>query len=196
MAGPAVERFSQYPKIDVRVDGTDNLANLADGEADIAIRYGGGDYRGHSVDKLFNQVNTPVCSPRLLEGPNPLNNPDDLRHHTLLHTEWKSAEATWSGWLQAVGLNGLPVKDGPTFTQESMALQAACDVQGVALIGDRLVADHLSSGQLIRPFGPNFSPPLAAAYYLVTPSRAGNPSHVAAFKEWILETAKRPAVIP
>jgi LysR family glycine cleavage system transcriptional activator len=65
------------------------------------------------VDYLFNQVNTPVCSPALLRGKNPLNQPGDLRHHTLLHVEWKDAEASWRMWLLAAGLHDIDPTRGP-----------------------------------------------------------------------------------
>lgn len=33
-----------------------------------------------------------------------MGQPDDLRYHTLLHVEWKEAEASWRMWLLAAGL--------------------------------------------------------------------------------------------
>ena len=119
------------------------------------------------VDYLFNQVNTPVCSPALLRGKNPLNQPGDLRHHTLLHVEWKDAEASWRMWLLAAGLHDIDRTRGPQFTMENMAVQAALDGQGVALIGDILAADELAAGRLVRPFEPSLSTPLTFSYYLL-----------------------------
>lgn len=43
----------------------------------------------------------------LLNGEHPLKKPGDLRHHTLLHVDWKDAEASWRMWLLAAGLNGI-----------------------------------------------------------------------------------------
>ena len=137
---PKLDRFRrQHPDIEIRIDGTDRLVNVAHGDADVAVRYGPGGYKGVQVDHLFNQRNTPVCSPALLSGKPPLQRPSDLRHHTLLHIDWKSSEASWRMWLLAAGLHDIDPTPGPHFTQENMAVQAAVDGQGIALIGDMLV---------------------------------------------------------
>ena len=56
------------------------------------------------VDSRGNRGNTPGCSPAPLRGEQPLGQPDDLRHHTLRHGDWKDAEASWRMWLLAAGL--------------------------------------------------------------------------------------------
>ena len=62
---PRLERFrSRHPDIEIRIDGTDRRVNLVRGDADVALRYGPGGYEGVQVDRLFGQVNMPVCSPR------------------------------------------------------------------------------------------------------------------------------------
>lgn len=141
---PRLDKFRQrHPEIEIRLDGTDRLVNIAQGEADVAVRYGPGGYPSVQSDVLFSQRNTPVCSPDLLSGEVALLRPEDLEHHTLLHIDWKDAEASWQMWLLAAGLKHVNGIRGPKFTHESMAVQAALDRQGVALVGDRLVADRL-----------------------------------------------------
>jgi LysR family glycine cleavage system transcriptional activator len=138
---------------------------------------------------LFDQVNTPVCSPALMNGEHPLNQPGDLRHHTLLHVDWKHAEASWRMWLLAAGLRDIEPIRGPHFTMESMALQAALDGQGVALVGNMLVADDLSSGRLVRPFALNLSTPLTFSFYLLSAKDSTSQPKVSAFRDWLLEEA-------
>ena len=183
---PRLDRFRRrHPDIEIRIDGTDRLVDVTGGEVDVALRYGPGNYKGVQVDFLFNQLNTPVCSPALLEGDNALLRPEDLRHRTLLHIEWKDADASWRMWLMAAGLHDIEPTRGPHFTQESMAVQAALDGQGVALIGDRLVADHLAAGRLVCPFHPDLKTPLKFSYYLLS-ARNGPTRKVAAFRDWLL----------
>ncbi len=185
---PRLENFRRrHPNIEIRIDGTDRLVDLERDNADVAIRYGAGDYKRVEIDYLFNQVNTPVCSPALLGGKYPLHKPEDLRHHTLLHIDWKDAEASWRMWLLAAGLNNIDPTRGPHFTMENMAVQAAIDGQGVALIGDILVADDLASGRLIRPFGPSFSIPLSFSYYLLSTREGIKQPKIKAFRNWLLE---------
>ena len=188
---PRLEHFrSRHPDIEIRIDGTDRKVDLARGDADVALRYGPGGYDGVRVDYLFSQVNTPVCSPALLSGEHPLRQPDDLRHHTLLHVDWKEAEASWRMWLLAAGLHDIDPTRGPLFTMESMAVQAALDGQGVALIGDILVADDLAAGRLVRPFDPSLSTPLTFAFYLLSAKDSDRQPKVAAFRDWLLEEAR------
>ncbi len=188
---PRLERFrSRHPDIEIRLDGTDRLVDLAHDYADVAVRYGPGGYDGLRVDCLFGQANTPVCSPALLKGEHPLRKPDDLRHHTLLHVDWKDAEASWRMWLLAAGVHDIDPALGPHFTMENMAVQAAMDGHGVALVGDMLVADDLAAGRLVRPFDPSLSTPLSFAYYLLSAKDSDRLPKVEAFRDWLLEEAR------
>ncbi len=188
---PRLERFrSRHPDIEIRIDGTDRLVDLVRGDADAALRYGAGVYEGVQVDRLFGQVNTPVCSPTLLSGEPPLRQPADLRHHTLLHVDWKDTDASWRMWLLAAGLSDIDPTRGPRYTMESMAVQAALDGHGVALVGDMLVADHLESGRLVRPFDPALGMPLSFSYYLLTAKDGAEKPKVAAFRAWLIEEAR------
>ncbi len=85
---PRLERFKiEHPDIDVRVDASMKLVDFASGEVDLAIRYGAGRYSGLVAERLISEAVTPVCSPKLLEGRNPLRTPDDIRFHALLHDD-------------------------------------------------------------------------------------------------------------
>lgn len=184
---PRLDRFrALHPEIEIRIDGTDKRVDIARGEADIAIRYGPGGYRDVRVDMLFPQFNAPVCSPALIEGPAPLRTPQDLSHHTLLHIDWKDAEASWRMWLLAANAGNVDSTKGPRFSEENMAVQAAIDGHGVALVGDKLVNDHITSGRLIYPFGSKHRTPLTFAYHVLTRHSDDVSSNVAYFRDWLL----------
>lgn len=188
---PRLERFRRrHPEIEIRIDGTDRRVDLTRGDADVALRYGPGGYEGVRVDWLFGQVNTPVCSPELLNGAHPLGQPGDLRHHTLLHIDWKDAEPSWRMWLMAAGMHDIDPTQGPRFTMENMAVQAAIDGHGVALVGDILVADDLAAGRLVRPFDPNLGTPLTFSYHLLSARDGIDGPKVTAFRDWLLEEAR------
>ena len=190
---PRLENFrSRHPDIEIRIDGTDRLVDLAraSDKADVALRYGPGGYKGVQVDWLFSQLNTPVCSPKLLCSGFPLERPDDLRYHTLLHIDWKDTEPSWRMWLLAAGINDIDPTRGPHFTMENMAVQAAIDGQGVALVGDILVTDDLAAGRLVRPFDSSLSTPLTFSYYLLSAKNGAKRPKVAAFREWLLEQSR------
>ncbi|MEM9350454.1 MAG: transcriptional regulator GcvA [Pseudomonadota bacterium] len=189
---PRLDRFRQlHPEFEIRIDGTDRLIDVSAGEADVAIRYGPGGYRGVHSDRLFSMRATPVCSPALLEAGPPIGKPSDLRHHTLLHVDWKEAEGSWRMWLLAARARDVDAFRGPRFTKEEMAVSAALAGEGVALVGDRMAADHLAAGRLVRPFDAALSTPLVFAYHLLRQRRAEDLPKVAAFREWLLREVER-----
>jgi LysR family glycine cleavage system transcriptional activator len=171
-----LDRFRQAnPGYDVRLDA----------------RYGAGHYEGMRVDRLMDEVAIPVCSPRLLEGDAPLRVPADLCRHTLLHHTAPYQDDSypdWRMWLQAAGVDSCDLSRGPTFSLASMAVQAAIDGQGVALVGSVLVADDIAAGRLVRPFELSF--PVNFAYYVVCPVVTADRPRVVAFREWLLEEAR------
>jgi len=192
---PRLDRFrAAYPDYDIRVDATDRVIDFAREPADVAIRYGGGDYPGLRADCLMSEVSSPVCSPRLLEGGQPLRTPEDLRHHTLLHVDWQredEAAPSWRMWLLAAGARDVNPTRGQRFNQESMAVQVAIEGHGVALGSNVLVADDIVAGRLIRPFDLSLADPLDFFYYVVCPEESANRPKVAAFRAWVIAEAQR-----
>jgi len=188
---PRLDRFRRkHPDIEVRIDGTDRLVNIAGGEADVAIRYGHGGYADVQSDQLFAMRATPVCSPELQSKNPALQKPSDLKNHTLLHVEWKEAEGSWRTWLLAAGAADVDPLRGPRFTKEEMAVRAALDGEGVALIGDRMAADHLASGRLVRPFNAELSTPLVFAYFLLSAFGRQDEPKIMRFRDWLLDEAE------
>lgn len=187
---PRLDRFRRnHPDIEVRIDGTDRLVDIATGEADVAIRYGLGGYRGVHSYRLFDMRATPVCSPNVLSREPAIRVPNDLKHHTLLHVEWKEAEGSWRTWLLAAGATDVDPFKGPRFTKEEMAVRAALDGEGIALIGDRMAADHLASGRLVRPFSADLSTQLVFAYFFLTPLHRNDDLKIGCFRDWLLAEA-------
>ncbi len=187
---PRLDRFrAAHPDLDVRLDATDKLADFQRDNVDLAIRYGGGNYPGLEAERLLSEEIFPVCAPKLLEGPAPLAQPGDLRHHTLIHLEWDSEDVTaptWRMWLLAAGVHDLDFTRGPVFSMTSLALQAAIEGQGVALASSFLVADDLAAGRLVVPFDLSVCDPLDFAYHIVVPKRTADLAKVTAFKDWLL----------
>jgi LysR family transcriptional regulator, glycine cleavage system transcriptional activator len=190
---PRLDRFrATHPDLDLLIDATRAAADFDRGDADVAVRYGTGNLPGlHSV-RLFEDEVFPVCSPRLLQGAEPLREPGDLRHHTLLHLEWAPVRGEWPDWrvwLQAAGVTDIDADRGPRFMPQSMVLQAAIDGQGVALGTMPLAIDHLAAGRLVRPF--ELSLPTLFGYYVVTPPETAQQPAIAAFREWLIAEARR-----
>lgn len=201
---PRLARFTQsHPNLELHVasrlsmiDGRENghTAPPPDEPEDAAIamvRFGEGRYPGAHVDQLFRAVYVPVCSPKLLKGEHPLKKPADLRFHTLLHDETVVEEGVrpdWRDWLESVGVEGVDASRGPSFSNASLAVEAAIEGMGVALTMKPLVRSEIQAKRLVVPF--DIPAPATFSYYLVTPETSARNAAVAAFREWMLaETA-------
>jgi LysR family glycine cleavage system transcriptional activator len=201
---PRLHRFAAaHPEVDVRINASTRLVDAsrsgpgAAGEAsstlddaDVAIRFGTGVYPGYRVDKLMSVAVSPVCSPALLGGKNPLRTPEDLRRQVLIHDNLVTDDGRplWEAWLELAGVRGVDLSRGMRFNHSALALEAAADGLGVALGITALAAADIAAGRLARPFDLALS--LSAAYYLVCAERACERPDVAAFRDWILAEAK------
>lgn len=186
---PRLDRFRRsHPDYDVRIDATNTQANFKRDNVDIALRYGLGEYPGLISECLLKEVAAPVCSPRLQDGESPLRTPEDLRHHTLLHMQWKKesdAAPNWRMWLKSAGLTDIDPDRGPQFSMESMVMQAAVDGQGVALISTALVEEDIEAGRLVRPFPEEINQQTRFCYFLVYPQDHLQRPKVGAFRDWV-----------
>ena len=98
------------------------------------------------ADELF-----PVCSPALLRGNKPLECPEDLRDHVLLHTSNANYD-DWRLWLTAAGLPAdFSKQPGVTFDMIFMTVQAAIDGVGVAMGRTAYVQEDIAKGRLVVP---------------------------------------------
>ncbi|MDH5410207.1 MAG: transcriptional regulator GcvA [Alphaproteobacteria bacterium] len=187
---PRLGRFrDKHPEIDVRIDPSNQLTDFRRDDVDLVVRYGKGEYEGlHSV-RLMTEDIFPVCSPSLLEGPNALFKPEDLRRHTLLHDD---AYVDWAMWLLVAGVKGIGQRQGPFFTDSAMVIQAAVEGQGVALARGALAAGDIAAGRLVKPF--DIAIPTKYAYYILSPKATSHHPKIAAFREWLLEEASVDAV--
>jgi len=191
---PRLDRFlAKMPGADVRVDVSSAPLDFDRDDVDVAIRFGKGDYPGLQVDKLFEDVVFPVCSPALLKARRPLREPRDLLQHNLIHLDWQAQGAVWPNWrmwMMAAGITGFDDSRGLHFSQTSLAVQAAIEGQGVALGDSTLVADDLAAGRLVKPFELSLRAPPLFAYYVVSPIETANTPMVKAFREWVLAEAE------
>src|SRR5271165_1062537 len=84
---PRLSTFQEaHPGIDVRITTSANLVDFQRDNVDAGIRYGRGQWPGVRADWLMADELFPVCSPALVNGNKPLQCPQDLKDHVLLHT--------------------------------------------------------------------------------------------------------------
>jgi LysR family glycine cleavage system transcriptional activator len=186
---PRLSQFQEaHPRIDVRITTSTGLIDFRGGGVDAAIRYGRGHWPGVRADWLMADELFPVCSPRLLEGSRPLRRPEDLAHHTLLHSSG-GYDDDWRLWLTAAGLpTNISRQPGLSFDLILMTVQAAIDGIGVAMGRTSYVQDDINKGRLVVPF--HIALPADAGFYLVSPETVADPPKLAAFRQWLLASTK------
>jgi LysR family glycine cleavage system transcriptional activator len=168
---------AEAPDVDVQLIADYALVPVGRGQADLAIRYGIGPWRGVRSELLFEEQLFPVGAPgRTLAGP------EDLAAAILLHD---SDRADWQAWLAAVGWPE-PARH-ETFNDYHMVLEAAVSGHGIALGRSRLVEPDMAAGRLVRLRPEAVANP--RAYHLVLPP-APLDAAVERLVAWLKRTAR------
>jgi LysR family glycine cleavage system transcriptional activator len=204
---PRLHRFvSRHPQIDVRLSARMRSANpLPTGhavradiddasldDADLAIRFGSGNFRGMRVDRLLELSVAPMMSPHLIQQRGGVQRAEDLRQLTLLHDDtayFATGRLNWDCWLEAAGMTGVDTSHGVHFSHANLAIDAAVDGLGVVVSALVLAATDLAAGRLVAPFAQ--SVPCDHSYYIICdPLQATRPA-IDAFRSWLIEEARR-----
>lgn len=168
-----------HPGIDVELESSSRLSHVQDGEADVAIRFGGGHYPGLCSELLMQDWIFPVCAPDFARW-HQLADPPQLEGLPRLHSQGEP----WSWWLAAAGLGAIADGDrGTTFSDSSLMLQAAIRGQGIGLARLSVAHEALAGGQLIRPYAAQAQTP-HAHYFVCRKDQRASPT-VIAFRRWL-----------
>ncbi|MBB2886071.1 MULTISPECIES: LysR substrate-binding domain-containing protein [Pseudomonas] len=183
---PRLADFSrEYPQIDIRY-----ISNIwvkePDGEDDLEIRWGCGEWSGLHAQRLTWDILQPVCSPTLMAR-SPIHEPRDLMNHSLLHV--LGYEEGWGYWLKRVGADDVDYSRGPQFDTLISTIRMAELGQGVALARSSVVEDLLKSGQLVAPF--NYRIEASESFYLVHEQNEVLSPDAAHFSTWLVAQAHR-----
>ncbi|WP_324751432.1 LysR family transcriptional regulator [Roseovarius sp. Pro17] len=144
----------------------------------------------HSVP-LFTDSLTPVYSPKLgISGPDP--QPGDLLKHRLLTIDWQrflSPAPTWQDWFSLFGIDGREIDEFFTFSLSSLAIEAAMEGRGVALIQKALVVEEIKAGYLIAPFDQALA--LPSPYILAWNDAVFDKDGASEFHRWLVGLARQ-----
>lgn len=188
---PRIERFRMaHSDVDVRLDTTDRLADLARENIGVGIRYGSGRYPGLEATLLMSEEVFPVCSPSLLRS-RKLKQPDDLASFRLIHDTTMERHATfptWATWLKVAGARRADARRGLRINSSIMSLQAAIEGHGIALARSVIVAEDLRERRLVRPL--RTACPTNYSYYLIYPAGLPLSRSASAFCHWLKKEAQ------
>lgn len=179
--------WQSHPGILVNHAVSDDPLDLRRGEADMAVRYGSGDWPGLAVETLFEDRLFPVCAPGLVpEGEAPASLPPaalidfPLLRMTGVDPDWTD----WPGFFEWAGIApGEGLRKGRSLNNYTVVVQAARDGQGIALGWESLVTPLLQAGELVRVT--DLVMPSAGAHYLTWPADRRLSPAMIAFRDWI-----------
>lgn len=195
---PRLDSFHrQHDGIEAWISADTGLTDFTTADADFAIRYGRGSYDGLKSEKLLDETVLPVCSPAMVEGPDAIRRPEDLKNHTLLHDESTEVDPScpdWASWLRARKVEGVDASRGPRFNQAILVIEAAAAGRGVALAKQAIAASDLASGRLVAPFADG-STSIDFGYWLVWPKGRHLSPDVREFIKWIKAEAAGTEVV-
>jgi len=174
-----------FPQYGIRISSTTRLVNFERERIDVAIRYGRGNWPGLSITRLFKHEEVPVCSPKLLEGPDGLKKPADLERTRLLHD---GSYQYWASWLEFAGIKNVDARDGWVMDDPNALFEAAMQGHGVALANPRTIESELRDGKLVRPF--DIVMPTDVAAYAVCPEQTADEPRIRAAIDWLVAQAK------
>ena len=189
---PRLQKFyALHPDLDVRISTSLGLVDFQRDDFDAAIRLGSGKWFGLEAIKLFEETVTPMCSPRLLEGPDALKSPDDLSKHVLLHNhsmDYDPDAPTWQTWLDMAGAKGVDASRGTHFSLPDHGLQASIDGAGVVLGWRSLAVSDIDAGRVVAPF--DLVLPLGSSFYLAYPEAHSPRPNIAALRDWLTQEVR------
>lgn len=189
---PRMDSFhAAHPDVEVWISADMEIADLTEGPVDVAIRYGRGQYPNVLAERLLSEVVLPVCSPKLVDGRNPIRRPEDLERHTLLHDQSPEKDPScpdWAMWLKARGVDSIDPRKGPRFNQSAMVIEAAAMGRGVGLAKRSLAQADIEAGRLVAPFADG-STAIDFAYYVVLPRNRPLSTGAELFVGWLKREA-------
>jgi len=164
--------------IEVRLNVTAQTLDLSRPDIDCGIRYGTGNWPGVAAELVGGSAYQPVCAPPVAKR---LRHPSDLADVPVIQDQ--TTMLSWDAWCDEVGLSRSTRLAGPTYSDASLAFDAAISEQGVLLAADMMSADAVSDGRLVRPFNHAVEGPLG--YWLVVAKGRRESRKLRAFREWL-----------
>jgi len=174
--------IDRHPAIEVVLQSSSHLLNLAREGIDVGLRFGTGIYPGLQTEKLMDDYYYPVVSPTYRHGQLP-SSPQQLPDYALLRMD--DLRESWQPWFALVGLT-LPEPTGGLITEDSsLTLRAAAGGNGIALSRHSIASQEITGGELVRLFDVAWKSDWAY-YFCCTPAAAGKPQ-VQLFRQWMQE---------
>lgn len=177
---------AKHPQITVNLPTRIETFDFAAEPLDAAISFGDPVWPGAVVERLIEEELVPVAAKALLRK-HRIRKPQDLFKLPLLQQSTRLS--AWVDWFAALDIVCPPVPLGPRYGQFAMVVQAAVIGMGAAIVPRFLVEQELRDGSLVVPFPQSIG--AKQAYCLFYPEARRNDPALRAFRDWLVDTAKR-----
>jgi DNA-binding transcriptional LysR family regulator len=184
---PSIPRFlARHPDLIVDLSFTDDIVDLLEQKADIAVRMGNLPDSAMIARKIGQSRRVVCAAPSYLKRNGSPKTPGDLQHHNCLTFNFRRSPIGWpfrvkSRDLEQPVAGNLQVNNGETMRQAALA------GMGVARLGVFHVADSIKAGQLV-PLLEKYNPGDLEMIHAVYLGGGQVPGRVRAFVDHIAET--------
>lgn len=175
-------RLAAYPAarpgFELELQTTQELADLAAGSADAAVRHGKGRWPGTVSEHLFDETLTLLSRDAAGEDARRLVSRSTL----FISGHRHEAFARWNA-----SLPGGPVLPAAIITVDStsLSLKAALDGTGITFAGSELAAEDIAAGRLHLLFSHKVA--AEAAYYLCYPPALERDRRIRNLRAWLMD---------
>ncbi|MGB1237046.1 MAG: transcriptional regulator GcvA [Pseudomonadales bacterium] len=185
---PRIGQFQAlYPDIELQINASMGLIDFDNSSTDMAIYFGNGDWPEIEVFFLKDIYLVPICSPDIITEKKPLNTPDDIRHHPLIHVSKRLSE--WSQWLAMSGVKFRERRKGLQLSNSMLTNAAAAEKLGIALGDPTLLGPEISAGKLMIPF--DLPLHIHRSFYLVYQKGRPLSNGMRIFKDWVMQEMEK-----
>ncbi|WP_299286607.1 LysR family transcriptional regulator [uncultured Tateyamaria sp.] len=179
---PLMAQFQRdFPEIELRLVGSNELADLDRFEADLAVRYAKSGHLDSPSDLLSDAPIYPFAAPGYLTDDT--LRPEDLTRVPLLRDRGPNI---WVDWAAHAGFD-VQVPDTPWRMRAALALEMAVHGAGVYLgASDGTYLDE-TAGRLVRVSDVGFR---QGSFHLLTSGLAGRRKAVRSVRTWLLDQTR------
>ncbi|MBB5277257.1 DNA-binding transcriptional LysR family regulator [Rhizobium rosettiformans] len=185
---PRISEFSRrHPDTTLRIVSQDAMPALDQGDVDVAIRFGEGNWPNVQAEKLFDDLVFPVCSPEFALSLDPDLPPEDLIRKPLISHE--ADDPMWIGWIEWLSHFGVTTTGrlkGMRCSFYTEAIYATLNGQGITLGWNRLVGDLIDQNRLVRLGDASLVP--KGGYYVLVPAKRRQSQALQQFMTWLFES--------
>jgi LysR family transcriptional regulator, glycine cleavage system transcriptional activator len=173
----------KHPTIAVRLLTSATVIDFQREAADVAIRWGKGEWAGLIAHRIMELDFAPMLSPKLAAEAGGIDEPADLLKLPII----SAGDDWWRQWFAAAGVKNPGLERFPKneFGTQILDASIAMAGEGVAILNPGHFHEDVAAGRLYQPFALTCSD--GRDYWLAYSENRRNVPKIRAFRNWLLE---------